>query len=63
MNADWAEYWKLCELVEKTRGLRDQYERIGKREAAKTAQVRLNDLTHDKLKMELDLSVQLARAS
>lgn len=61
--ATWAEYYRVCEQIRKTRDMRDTYERLGKREAAKTAKVRLMDLMHRKLELELQLSNELARAS
>ncbi len=60
---DWVEYWTLCEQIEATRAKRDLYERRGQREAAKTCKVRLLDLMHRKLRVELELSTELARAS
>jgi len=59
----WIEFYRLNEQIEATRDARDLYERRGQREAAKTCKVRLMDLMHRKLRVELELSTELARAS
>lgn len=59
----WIEFYRLNEQIDATRAKRDLYERRGQREAAKTCKVRLMDLMHRKLRVELELSTELARAS
>ena len=57
------EYYLICSDLRKAQDLRDYYRRMGHSEKANYYQGRVEKINHEKLKLELQLSNELARAS